>query len=261
MKRFAAIAVIPLFAGFLYAQNQTRTEMTTTTTWNGTLVDAACQNSHSEHHESSTRTNPDQSVTTKSESSRSETVNCPVTTTTTTFGLLTPEGRYIRFDEPSNARVIEIVKTNKGWNKYLVERAPLPVRVVGSANGDVAVVQSIDTVTTGPGGAVVGESSRVVETPQGVSQQADVMFDVRWHDDQGRLLVTANGVSFEDISNAKHSRSWSYAQIKELKRDNGNEIKIEPYSGDKYEFKVGGPFMSDTVYNMIADRIVAARAR
>src|SRR5258708_40220809 len=114
MKKFAAIAVIPLFAGFLFAQNQTRTE-TTTTTWNGTLVDAACQNTHTEHHASSTQTNPDQSVTTKSESSRSETVNCPVTTTTTTFGLLTPVVRYIRFDEPSNARVIEIVKTNTGW--------------------------------------------------------------------------------------------------------------------------------------------------
>jgi hypothetical protein len=257
MKRFAAIAVIPLFAGFLFAQ--TRTETTTTTTWNGTLVDATCQNSHSEHHSSSTQTNPDQSVTTKSESSRSETVNCPVTTTTTTFGLLTPEGRYIRFDEPSNTRVIEIVKTNKGWNKYITERAPLPVKVVGVANGDVAVVQSIDTVTAGPGPTVVGESSRVVETPKGAPMQ-DVMFDVRYNNDQGKLLVTANGVSFEDISNAKHSRSWSYAQIKELKRENNNEIKIEPYSGDKYEFKVGGPFMSDTVYNMIADRIVAARA-
>ena len=258
MKKFAAIAVIPLFAGFLFAQNQTRTETTTTTTWNGTLVDAACQNTHTEHHASSTQTNPDQSVTTKSESSRSETVNCPVTTTTTTFGLLTPEGRYIRFDEPSNARVIEIVKTNKGWTKYITERAPLPVKVIGVANGDIAVVQSIDTVTAGP--AVVGESSRVVERPQG-APIPDVMFDVRYNNDQGKLLVTANGVSFEDISNAKHSRSWSYAQIKELKRENGNEIKIEPYSGDKFEFHVAGPFMSDAVYNMIADHIVAARAR
>jgi hypothetical protein len=66
-------------------------------------------------------------------------------------------------------------------------------------------------------------------------------------------------LSFEDISNADHSRSWSYAQIKELKRDNGNEIKIHPYSGDTYEFHVAGTFMNDTVYNMIADRIIASR--
>src|SRR5260370_40565179 len=111
MKRVAAIAIIPLFAGFLYAQTQSRTETQTTTTkstWNGTLVDAACQTTHMEHHESSQQTNAGQTVTSKSDTTRTETADCPVTTTTTTFGLLTPEGRFIRFDEPSNTRVVEI---------------------------------------------------------------------------------------------------------------------------------------------------------
>jgi hypothetical protein len=256
MKRFATLAIIPLFAGFLYAQVQTRTETQTTTTthntWNGTLVDAACQTTHQEHHVTSERTNPGETVTSRTDSSRTETVPCPVTTTTTTFGLMTSDGRFIRFDEPSNTRVVQIMRGNQTWNRYLGGNAPLRVRVVGAANGDIAVVDSIN-----PEGGVsvtTGESERVVETGP-----AETMFDVRYHDDRGRLLVTANGVNFEDISNANHSRSWSYAQIKELKRDNGNEIKIQPYSGDKYEFHVEGPFMSDTVYNMIADRIVAAR--
>jgi hypothetical protein len=258
MKSLLIIGVIPLFAGFLFAQQQSRTETTTTrTTWNGTLIDAACQNTHTEHREASTKTNPDQSVTTKTESSHSETVDCPVTTTTTTFGLLTSDGRYIRFDQPSNTRVVEVVRTNKSWSPYLANRTPLKVRVVGAANGDVAVVQSIDAE---PGGqAVIGEASRVIESPQAIPPQAEVMFDVRYHDDRGKLIVNANGLSFEDISNADHSRSWSYAQVKELKRDNGNEIKIHPYSGDTYEFHVAGTFMNDTVYNMIADRIIASR--
>lgn len=258
MKRVLVFAIIPLYAGFLCAQTRTEVQTTTTkTTMNGILVDAACQSSHSEHHESSTTTNPDQSVTTKTESSRSESMNCPVTTTTTTFGLITPEGRYIRFDEPSNTRVIEIVKGNKAYARYLAERAPLNVKVIGATRGDVAIVESIDPLT---GAQVVGESARVVEQPAG-APQGDMMFDVRWHDDQGKLLVTANGMSFEDVSNAKHSRSWSYAQIKEFKRQGSNEIKVEPYSGDSFEFHVGGPMISDAVYNMIAERIVAARAR
>ena|SRR5579872_485990 len=249
MKKFAIIGMIPLITGFLYAQDQRRTETTTTTTTlNGRLVDAACQNTHTEHSASSTTTNPDQSVTTRHESSRSESANCPVTTTTTTFGLMTSDGRFIRFDEPSNTRVIQVVKKNKA---YLMN--PAPVSVVGAVNGDVAVVQSIDT--QGGNVAVEGEASRVRDLPK----DAEVMFDVRYHDQQGRLIVSPVGLSFEDLSNANHSRSWNYAQIKELKRNGGNEIKIQPYSGDSYEFHVDGPFMSDTVYNMIADRIIAAR--
>ena len=256
MKRLSAIAMIPLFVGFLSAQEQRRTETTVTkTTLNGTLVDAACQSTHTEHKESSTRNNPDQSVTTRTESSHSEAVDCPVTTTTTTFGLMTSDGRYVRFDQPSNTRVVEVVRTNKSWSPYVANRKPLRVRVVGTANGDVAVVESIDADFGGR--QVTGESSRVIES--GPAGPVETQFDVRYHDDRGRLIVSPNGLHFEDISNGKHSQSWSYAQIKELKRDNGNEIKIQPYSGDSYEFKVAGPFMSDTVYNMIADRIVAAR--
>ena len=37
-----AITLVPLFVGFLFAQESTRTE-TTTTTWNGTLVDEGCR--------------------------------------------------------------------------------------------------------------------------------------------------------------------------------------------------------------------------
>src|ERR1700730_13025763 len=137
MKRIAATVIIPLFAGFLFAQDQSRTETRTTTTkttWNGTLVDAACQSTHTEHHETSRESNADRTVTTKSETTHTETVDCPVTTTTTSFGLVTPEGRFIRFDERSNTRVVEIVKSNQAWNKNVSDRAPLRVRVVGSTN-------------------------------------------------------------------------------------------------------------------------------
>ena len=93
--RYAAITLIPVFASFLFAQDQIRTE--TTTTWSGTLVDAACQSKHTERKESSRETNPDRSITTRSETTHTETVDCPVTTTTSAFGLLTSDGRFYSF--------------------------------------------------------------------------------------------------------------------------------------------------------------------
>jgi len=148
MSKFAAMAMIPLFAGFLWAQDQsTRTEThstTTKTTYNGTLVDAACQSSHTEHHESrETTTNAAGQTTTRTESSHNEQVDCPVTTSTSSFGLLTSDGQFVRFDQPSNTRIVEVVKTNKKWSKAMSDRAPMRVSVVGAPNGDVVVLESI----------------------------------------------------------------------------------------------------------------------
>jgi hypothetical protein len=99
-------------------------------------MDAACQSTHSEHHESTT-TDPS-TGTTRTESSSSQTVECPVTTTTTSFGLMTSDGKFVRFDDASNTRIIEMVRKNKKWDRH----APT-VRVVGKANGDVIVLDTI----------------------------------------------------------------------------------------------------------------------
>ena len=122
MQKLAAAAVIPLFAGFLCAQQsnqapqttETQTTTTTTTTFNGTLVDAGCQATHTENKETTSTDPAGNTTTTKT---KTETIECPVTTTTTTFGLLTPEGRYVRFDDPSNTRIVEIVKTTRNGTR------------------------------------------------------------------------------------------------------------------------------------------------
>ena len=152
MKRFASMAMIPLFAGFLWgqqnqaSQNETRTTTTTTTTTlNGTLVDAGCYTTHTEHKETTSTTPRDEkgaSTTTRTETTK-KVVECPVTVTTTTFGLLSPEGRYVRFDEPSNTRIVEIVKGNKVWTQEITDRRPITVRVLGKRHGDVIVMESI----------------------------------------------------------------------------------------------------------------------
>lgn len=230
----------------MFAQEQTRTVTTTTkTTWNGTLVDASCQTTRTESRET-VRDNNSQRTTTRQ---TTEVTECPVTTTTTTFGLLTRDGRLIRFDDASNTRVVQILRGNRDWETYLSNRTPLRVSVVGTSNGDVAVVETLT-----PEGVV---TTTTATTATGA---ADVIFDVKKGDDHGKLVVTSNGVSFENLSNAGKSRSWSYSQIKELKRD-GSYVKIEPFSGDSYEFRVNGPAMSDAIYQTIADRIVASRRR
>jgi hypothetical protein len=84
--------------------------------------------------------------------------------------------------------------------------------------------------------------------------------DARYDGDRGKLVVTSTGLNFEDLEDADHSRSWTYAQIKELKRD-GNKIKIKPQDGDSAEFHLESAAMTDTVYDTIGDRVAAARAK
>ena len=145
MKKWAVLAMVPLFAGFLLAQDQTtRTETkTTTTTWNGTLIDANCYTTHTEHKETTNSANREGTTTTRTETTHTENTQCPVTTTTTTFGLLTPSGQYVRFDNPSNTRIIEVVKGNKRWVKDMEDHQPVKVTVVGSPSGDVVVLKEI----------------------------------------------------------------------------------------------------------------------
>ena len=235
--RPGSLVLIPLAAAVMFAQARTTTTTTTRTTWDGTLVDASCQ---STEHRETTQIHPDRGTTTRTETTRTENVECPVSASTSSFGLMTSDGRFIRFDNPSNARVVEFVRSNKSFSSG----APLRVNIVGTSRGDLAVVESVNA-----------EGSAAAST-----EPSEFIFDARYHDDDGRLVINSRGVSFQDIKEAKHSHTWSYDQIKEMKRE-GSEIKIQPISGGDFEFHVQGPEMSDNAYRMIADRIAAAKSR
>jgi len=128
-----AMTLVPLFAGLVFAQETTRTE-TTTTTWNGTLVDEGCR---------TTRTKQTTSNEGRTEVKTTVVTECPVAIETTSFGLLTADGKYIRFDPASNARIVEMVKNNREWTTYVTERKPIKTRVIGTKNGDVVVIKEI----------------------------------------------------------------------------------------------------------------------
>jgi len=113
-----------------------------------------------------------------------------------------------------------------------------------------------------PVAAMSGEAAREAQDSMPLSTAnpnvKEVWFDVKNGDQRGKLIFHADSVSFESLSDAKHSRRWTYGEIKELNRK-GNEVRIEPYHGDKYEFQFKDPAMRDTVYNMLSDKIVGAR--
>ena len=109
-----------------------------------------------------------------------------------------------------------------------------------------------------PEGSTVGEASRVAPPPV-ATQYA---YTVRHGDDQGQLVISPVDVRFDSFKHPDHSRAWAYSAIKDFHWDSDHdEIKVKPYNGDTYKFKVEGaqPFTSD-VLATVNSRIEANRA-
>jgi len=140
--KFATVAVLTIFVGCLSAQTdpaETKTTTTTTTVnLDGTLVDQGCYTTQTQQKETSADpTSSKTTVTTK------VVTECPATTSTTSFGLLTPDGKMVRFDDASNTRVVEMMKSNKAWGDDIKGHKPVKVRVVAMPNGDLMVIKEI----------------------------------------------------------------------------------------------------------------------
>lgn len=86
----------------------------------------------------------------------------------------------------------------------------------------------------------------------------DQIFDVRNGDQQGKLLLKNAELAFESLTDARHSRIWKYADIRELSRRK-SEFSVKPFHGDKYSFQFKNKQQRDKVYDLISTRIVAAR--
>jgi hypothetical protein len=127
MKKFAMLAVVPLFAGYLCAQTESEGA---TKTWTGTLVDATCY------------TTPHAPA---NDADRSQSDNaCTVTRATTSFGVAPASGEFMAFDQPSNDRVLDMIRKQNRWHEFITEKKPIPVRVIGVPNGNVIVIREIE---------------------------------------------------------------------------------------------------------------------
>jgi hypothetical protein len=146
--KLASIAMLSVFVGCLGAQTSSQSESQTTTTTStaapmnmeGTLVDQGCYTTHS--HSKETTSDPNSTTTVETTNNSSD---CPATNSTTNFALLTPEGKMVRFDDASNRRVVEMMKSDRTFSDDIHGHRPVKVRVVATPNGDVMVIKDIKT--------------------------------------------------------------------------------------------------------------------
>lgn len=95
--------------------------------------------------------------------------------------------------------------------------------------------------------------------------QVDMQYDARhkrrfYGSNRGRLIVTAEKMIYESIEDIGRSRQWRYNEIKQLKRDNPYNLRIEPFTGDRYEFELLGKPLDNADFQKLVARITSARA-
>jgi hypothetical protein len=78
----------------------------------------------------------------------------------------------------------------------------------------------------------------------------------------GKFYVREDGIAFESVGEASHSRSWKYDEIEELERNRSeNKVIIDSKNtDDDFTLKLEGD-MDEQLYETLKERIVAARAR
>ena len=84
-------------------------------TWSGTLVDVMC----------------------KSKDLASHTTKCAVSCAKSGYGLVLPDGKFVKFDEGGNAKALAMLKSTS-------KEKDLKAKVTGTLDGDTVAVTAID---------------------------------------------------------------------------------------------------------------------
>lgn len=85
-----------------------------------------------------------------------------------------------------------------------------------------------------------------------------LLFDVRNGDQQGKLMLGEQDLVFESLTDARHSRTWKYTELREISKKR-KEVSVKPFKGSKYSFQFPNNETRDRLYKLISDRILAAR--
>ena len=91
------------------------------------------------------------------------------------------------------------------------------------------------------------------------AQNADTVIDVRNGDQKGKLLVRDTELQFESLTDAKHSRTWNYADIRTLEKKGFKAMRVRPLKGSRYDFQFDNRGNRDRIYNLISQKVVEAR--
>ncbi len=93
----------------------------------------------------------------------------------------------------------------------------------------------------------------------GFAQKADTVIDVRNGDQKGKLLVRDTELQFESLTDAKHSQTWKYADIRTLEKKIFKAMRVRPFQGSRYDFQFDNVGNRDRIYNLISQKVVEAR--
>ncbi len=85
-------------------------------------------------------------------------------------------------------------------------------------------------------------------------------YDVRNGDQQGKLMIGDADLSFESLTDAKHSKTWTYTEIRSLEKKR-KQLMVRPFKGSRYDFQLSSNQMRDQLYDAITAKILAARAQ
>ncbi len=90
------------------------------------------------------------------------------------------------------------------------------------------------------------------------SMPGTMIFDVRNGDQNGKLMIKETDLAFESLTDARHSRNWNYADIRELSKRK-KELRIKPKKGSSYDFQFKDSKLRDRIYDLISAKVLAAR--
>ncbi len=100
------------------------------------------------------------------------------------------------------------------------------------------------------------ERSRTVTT-----HSTDVKHDHKGQGScNGKLIAGETSLRFESVSEADHSKSWNYNDLKSFEKEKDHSLlKMTAKSGEQYEFKTVNGATAGAVYDLVAQKIVANR--
>jgi hypothetical protein len=139
----------------------------------------------------------------------------------------------------------------------------LSFRFTNPADADSVVrwLKTTNPETAGADRAATGAQS--VKEPKITDQQ--ISYQVR-HNHRvgsctGRLIVTAERINYESLTDVNDSRQWSMKDVKEVKHTSPYKLSIKPFTGKDYSFEFLGTSMKNEDYAALTKAIAAARAQ
>lgn len=88
---------------------------------------------------------------------------------------------------------------------------------------------------------------------------APTVIDVRNGDQKGKLMIGESDIAFESLTDAKHSRTWKYADIRTFEKRIWKGIRLRPFKGSRYDFQFDSGANRDRIYTLVSQKVVEAR--